>query len=111
MNLIRSAFRRTLPPDENTRNTFTTHDCLLSAFAMFHLKYPSLLQFDHDCRDADKMNNIRSLYGVKNVPCDTRMRERLDPIDLQPIHTAIHDVIGMLQCSQSLQEWNFLGPS
>ena len=32
-----------------------------------------------------------------------------DPIDLQPIHTAIHDVIGMLQRSQSLQEWNFLG--
>jgi hypothetical protein len=110
MNIIRSSFRKGLPThEEKARHTYSVHDCLLSAFAMFHLKYPSLLQFDHACQDTDKLNNIRSLYGVENIPCDTTMRERLDPLSLEPIHTAIHDMIGMLQRSQSLQNWNFLG--
>ena len=33
--------------------TITTTDCLLSAFAMFNLKLPSLLKFDEKFRDKE----------------------------------------------------------
>src|SRR5918992_5665007 len=56
------------------------HDALISAFAMFSLKSPSLLAFDK-VRAED---NLQSIYGIERVPCDTSMREILDPV--QPEH-------------------------
>ena len=50
-------------------------DTLMSAFAMFSVKSPSLLAFD----DERKEGNLQQVYGIGQVPCDTRMREILDP--------------------------------
>jgi hypothetical protein len=52
-------------------------DALMSAFALFSLKSPSLLAFD----DERKEGNLQHVYGIGQVPCDTRMRELLDPVD------------------------------
>src|SRR5512146_1815128 len=52
-------------------------DALMSAMAMFSLKDPSLLTFD-ECRNDE---NLRNLFGIGHVPCDTHMREILDPLD------------------------------
>src|SRR5437879_13296057 len=51
-------------------------DALMSAFAMFSLKAPSLLAFDKERAEG----NLHTIYGIQRVPCDTRMREILDPI-------------------------------
>ena len=104
---IRSSFTKTLP-STSLRKTFSNSDCLMSAFAMFHLKYPSLLQFDENTSDPDKLNNIKAMYGVSNVPCDTTMRERIDVLTIEPVQQAIHDLIGVIQRSQSLQDWDFM---
>lgn len=46
-------------------------DCLMSALAVFGLKFPSLLQFD-DRREEEAIRyNLRTLYHVENTPCDT----------------------------------------
>src|SRR5580658_5840076 len=54
-------------------------DALMSAFAMFSLKDPSLLAFDH--RRRNPSDNFRTIYGINHVPCDSQMRDILDPID------------------------------
>ena len=53
-----------------------------SAFAMLHQKYDSLLSFDTDRAEPVLAHNLETMYHVKDakVPCDTRMREVLDPI-------------------------------
>ena len=51
-------------------------DALMSGFAMFSLKLPSLLAFDE--RRAE--GNLGTIYGIEHVPCDTQMREILDPV-------------------------------
>ncbi len=59
-------------------------DCLMSGLAVFLLKYPSLLQFDEEARVEPGLavvGNLRRLYGIRRVPSDTAMRERLDRID------------------------------
>ena len=48
----------------------------MSAFAMFSLKAPSLLAFDKERAEG----NLHTIYGIQRVPCDTYMRERLDPV-------------------------------
>lgn len=61
-------------------NTISLHDAIMSGLAVMHLKYPSLLQFDRDCvKKPNKLHNMKSLYGVTQVPCDTYLREMLDP--------------------------------
>ena len=49
----------------------TLPDALMSGFAMFSLKDPSLLAFD-ERRGAD--DNLRSIYQIEHAPCDTYMR-------------------------------------
>ena len=53
-------------------------DALMSAFAMFSLKDPSLLAFDH--RRGNPTDNFRTIYGINYVPCDSQMRAILDPL-------------------------------
>ncbi len=48
-------------------------DALMSAFAMFSLKAPSLLAFDKQRAEG----NLKTIYGIERAPCDTRMRERV----------------------------------
>ena len=50
-------------------------DALMSAFALFSLKSPSLLAFDKERTEG----NLQRVYAIKRVPCDTAMREILDP--------------------------------
>ena len=74
---------------------FTMSDTLSSALAMFSLKYSSLLHFDTDMRaDAGTVrHNLKTLFGVTQAPCDTQMREILDPVDpsrLRPAFRALH---------------------
>ena len=52
------------------------HDALMSAFALFSLKSPSLLAFDKERTEG----NLQRVYGIGRVPCDTSMREILDPV-------------------------------
>jgi len=53
----------------------------MSAFAMFSLKSPSLLQFDHKRNDVAESQNLKTIYGIGNIPSDSRMREIGDEID------------------------------
>ncbi|WBA83551.1 hypothetical protein [Endozoicomonas sp. GU-1] len=60
----------------------------MSGLAVMHLEYPSLLQFDRDCvKKPDKLRNMKSLYGVGRVVCDTYLREMLDPIETRYLRT------------------------
>jgi hypothetical protein len=73
--LIRRGFARIV--DHRPARTISLIDALMSAFAMFSLKCPSLLAFDEKRSDP----NLRSVYGIERAPCDTQMRETLDPVD------------------------------
>ena len=65
-----------------SQDTIPLHDAIMSGLAVMHLKCPSLLQFDRDhVQKPDKLHNMKSLYCVGRVPCDTYLREMLDPIE------------------------------
>ena len=65
-------------------------DALMSAYAMFSLKSPSLLAFER--RRMNDEHNLESIYGMSAIPCDTQMRTRLDevaPDSLRPAYKAV----------------------
>ena len=79
-------------------------DTLMSAFAMFSLKSPSLLAFD----DERNAGNLQQVYGIENVPCDTRLREILDPVDPESLRPLYKSVFGALQRGKALEEMVFI---
>jgi hypothetical protein len=55
-------------------------DVVMSGFAVFSLKYPSLLQFDKNKDKRRIKYNLRTLFGVQKAPCDTTLREVCDVV-------------------------------
>jgi hypothetical protein len=79
-------------------------DVLMSAFAMFSLKAPSLLAFDKERAEG----NLHTIYGIQRVPCDTYMRERLDPIAPKVLRPVFTSVFRQLQRGKALEAMQFL---
>ena len=69
-HLVRSGFA-TIPDPRCEDGDISLTDALMSAFAMFSLKAPSLLAFDKERAEG----NLHTIYGIQRVPCDTHMRE------------------------------------
>ena len=83
-------------------------DCLMSALAVFSLKFPSLLQFDEGKNEEMIRYNLESLYGVQRAPSDTQMRERLDEITPEKIRGAFKKVFTSLQRGKILEKYQFI---
>jgi len=89
-------------PDTRTGEiAFPLGDALMSAFAMFSLKDPSLLAFEE--RRRDPADNFRTIYGIDHVPSDTQMRAILDPLDPANLRPLFRDVFRCLQRGKVLE--------
>jgi len=79
-------------------------DALMSAFALFSLKSPSLLAFDKERTE----DNLQRVFGIERVPCDTAMREILDPVEPESLHPLFKHIFGALQRGKALEEMVFV---
>jgi hypothetical protein len=92
-------------PDHRPADTeIALTDALMSAFAMFSLKSPSLLAFDKERVEG----NLETIYGIARVPCDTRMREILDPLSPASLRPVFKSVFRQLQRGKALESMAFL---
>lgn len=80
-------------------------DALMSGFAVFALKAPSLLAFDKQ-RQSDAAN-LKSLFGVNHVPSDTQMRTILDEVESSQMRPAFTSVFRQLQRGKALEPFVF----
>jgi len=81
-------------------------DALMSGFAVFSLKDPSLLAFDQRRQEGDP--NLKRVYGIGRVPCDSQLREILDEVDPAQLRTAFKRVFSQLQRGKALEQMQFL---
>jgi hypothetical protein len=97
---LRSHFG-SLPDPRSGAVDIPLDDALMSAFAMFALKDPSLLAFDD--RRRDPTDNFRTIYGIHRVPCDSQMRAVLDPVDPAGLRAPFRAIFRRLQRGQALK--------
>ena len=100
--LLGQSFAR-IPDHRQLKPPIPLRDALLSAFAMFSLKDPSLLAFDQRRSDA----NLKALFGIGQIPSDTQMREILDPLAPEHLRPAFGDVFRQLQRGKALEPFEF----
>lgn len=89
LGVVRAEFEQV--PDQRADNaTLALADALMSGYALFALKDPSLLAFD-ERRTTDR--NLHTIFKIGRVPSDTQMRTLLDdvePADLRPVYRRLH---------------------
>jgi hypothetical protein len=102
-HVVRSGFAD-IPDPHCADVDISLTDTLMSAFAMFSLKAPSLLAFDKERAEG----NLHTIYGIHRVPCDTYMRERLDPLSPKWLRPVFKNVFRQLQRGKALEELVFL---
>ena len=94
----------TIVDDDVDEGEIPLDDTLMSAFAMFSLKAPSLLAFDKQRAEG----NLKTIYGIARAPCDTWMRERLDPVAPESLRPSFTLVFRQLQRGKALEPMVFL---
>src|SRR5215813_10230133 len=101
--LVRNGFAH-IPDARLSETDIALADALMAAFAMFSLKAPSLLAFDKERVEG----NLHTIYGIERVPCDTRMREMLDPVSPQVLRPVFKSIFRQLQRGKALEPMAFL---
>ncbi len=106
-----SSVRRCLNRETFTpcQSPFRWDDCIMSGLAVFGFKFPSLLQFEKGVNSEPLISrNLRTLYGVKKVPSDTCMRERLDQVDPRQLRRPFKQIFSHLQRGKALEQYRYL---
>jgi hypothetical protein len=99
---VRSLFSNV--PDHRSDDTDSTlTDALMAGFAMFSLTCPSLLDFDKQRAEG----NLQTIYGIERAPCDSYMREMLDPVSPESLRPLFKGVFRQLQRGKALAEMVF----
>ena len=93
--------------DHRAANTkISLSDALMSGFAMFSLKDSSLLEFDQ--RRQAKDENLKQIYGIENIPCDTQMRTIFDPVVPAVLRPIFKDIFRLVEQAQVLEQMVFM---
>lgn len=61
--------------------SYPLHDTLMSGFAVMFFQHPSLLQFQRAMEQKRRRCNLQTIFGVREIPSDTQMREILDGVE------------------------------
>lgn len=92
-----------------TKPDYELSDALMSGFAVFSLKDPSLLSFIDNYES--RRTNLEQIYKIQSVPTDKGLKKILDPINpmrLLPTFKVLHeeekvaDLLTQRQCFESL---------
>ena len=100
---IRLRVKQLPDPRDQANCGYSMADAVMSAFALFSLKDPSLLAFEKRRNDA----NMKSLFRILNIPSDTQMRTIVDPLEADWLRPMFNDVFGQLQRGKALEPYAF----
>lgn len=104
IGVLRTTFESLPDPLEHRSDTCLA-DALMSGFAVFSLKDPSLLAFQARRND----ENMKNVFHIGHVPCDTHMREQLDEVDPFSLAPAFNQLFASVQRGKALERYRFMG--
>lgn len=86
---------------------FPLHDILMSSYAIFALKFPSLLSFERAMEEDYRPHNIRELFKVTDIPSDTQLRDVVDVIETKNFRKLFTRLFALAQRSKLLERYEF----
>jgi len=86
---------------------YSIETCYRSAFAMFYLQDPSLLEFQRRFQEEVQSNNLATVFGVENIPSDTQLRDIVDRHEYESVRAVFPAFIRRMQRSKQLERYRF----
>lgn len=102
--LVKSGFEK-IKESQAEQKIIPLKDVLMSGFAIFAIKEPSLLAFD-ERRTID--SNLKNIFNIGTIPSDTQIRKRLDELDPEELRILYKDVFRQLQRGKVLAKMKFI---
>jgi hypothetical protein len=91
----------------NTR--YAIQDAALGAFGIFFTQSVSFLEYQRRLPHSQGHNNIHTLLGVEQIPCDNQGRTLLDPIAPSQLDAVFVEVFKDLEQHRMLAHFRVLG--
>jgi len=106
---LRTAFSEHLQSLEDGRQAakchYTLHDVAMSAFACMYFQDPTLAEFQRRMEEGQHRNNLRTLFGVANIPKESQLREILDALPSEQLAPIFPDVYERLRRHKHLESY------
>ena len=97
------------PRSKSNATKFKIDDAMLSAFSMFFMQSQSFLEYQRQMQSRSGKNNVRSIFGVEEIPCDQQIRNILDLISATSLSVVFERIYQFLQNGKHLQRYERLG--
>lgn len=78
---LSARFRKIPDVRQAEKVDYSLHDTLMSGFACMHFQDPSLLQFQKRLQKKYHSNNLKTLFGIENIPESMQLRTIIDNVD------------------------------
>lgn len=82
-------------------------DALMSGYAIFSLKFSSLLKFEEALREDTQGSNLKNLYQVTRFPSDTQMRTIIDEVNPYNFRPIFNSFFHRAQRAKCLEKFAF----
>ena len=97
LKLLARTFKR-IPDERAPRQVkWQMHSVLMSAFALLFFQHPSLLDYQRRMKKQRGRSNLERVFGIKDVPSDTQMREILDGVPPEQLRQVLPEVFQRMQ--------------
>jgi hypothetical protein len=90
---------------QTSKITISIHDAMMSGMACMYFQDPSLLQFQKRMQEEHHRNNLKTLFGVEEIPKETQMREITDGVDSDYFRPIFRDYYLRLQRGKHLTQF------
>ena len=87
---------------------YSIHDAVMSGFACMYFQDPSLKAFQERLQDGKQQNNLRTIFGVAEIPKDTQLRDVVDNLDSEIFRPVFSDVFARFQRGKQLEQYQLI---
>ena len=105
---LEDSINQILDPRRQASITYQLRDCYLSAFAMFYLQDPALLEFQRRFQNTLQRNNLSSIFGVQAIPKDSQLRDLIDNCSYEPLKGVFPNWLERIRRAKLLEEYRYL---
>lgn len=92
---------------QTNSTTYSISDCIMSAFAMFSLKDPSLLSFIN--KKGARKENLEQIYKIGSVPSENGLRNILDAVSPSVLRPVFKNVLANTKAMNVIEQHKVLG--
>ena len=103
VNAIKQCFKNFTDNRNGTGKNlkYSMLDAAMSAFSVFFMQSSSFLEHQKSLQKQQSDNNAQSLFGVHQIPSENQIRNLLDGVNPDSLHTVYHSILnGLQQCNQ-----------